>query len=213
MSTAARKTAKSKVTATSFNPSDKAIKAADAGKKSLPVKKSVAVAEANKTAGRRVGVTNAKEKAAATEKVVKVATPKGRVVAHKVVKPAAKRVAGASKALVEAMHTIATQPPLKKAVKADKQAKALDKIVKNKKVAKAKAVTFRGFVIPVNRKSTDSEDSVPTISVKNVADTIKLFEKLPKGCTWLADTSAATKDTLNLYNKSGAYIAEVRINK
>jgi hypothetical protein len=101
--------------------------------------------------------------------------------------------------------------------KADKDAKALDKIVKRatvvKAAKKAATVTFRGFVIPVGRKSSDSEDGVPTITVKNVSETIKLFEKLPKGCSWLTDTSAATKDTLNLYNKAGAYIAEVRIAK
>ena len=29
-----------------------------------------------------------------------------------------------------------------------------------------------------------------------MTDTIKLFEKLPKGCTWLADTSAARNRTI-----------------
>lgn len=193
MATAARKTTKPAVTATSFNPSDSAIKATATPKGRVVASKIVkpAAAPAKKQAAKKPVVTTGKKPTAAqrekkidevVNKVVKAVTPKKGYAA-----------------VLEGRKT--------------KDAKALDKIVKQKKVAKANTVTFRGFVIPVGRKSGDSEDGIPTISVKNVNETVKLFEKLPKGCTWLADTSAATKDTLNLYNKSGAYIAEVRITK
>ena len=63
------------------------------------------------------------------------------------------------------------------------------------------------------RKKSDAFDTVPTIAVKNVADTIKVFSKLPNGCTWMADISSSTKDTLDVYNKHGVHIAEVRIER
>jgi hypothetical protein len=60
------------------------------------------------------------------------------------------------------------------------------------------------------RKKSDSFDSVPTISVKNGADTAKVFAKLPKGFTWLTDLGASTKDTLMIFNKHGVHIADLR---
>jgi hypothetical protein len=63
------------------------------------------------------------------------------------------------------------------------------------------------------RKKSDAFDSTPTISVKNGADTIKVFSKLPKGFSWLTDLGSSTRDTLMVFNKHGVHIADVRIER
>lgn len=81
------------------------------------------------------------------------------------------------------------------------------------KVAKAKkpstAVKFKGFLIPVTRKNGTDGLDVPTIQLNKVSDISKLFALLPKGCT--VDTFSTQQ--INLFNKSGALIAEIRTNK
>lgn len=74
--------------------------------------------------------------------------------------------------------------------------------------AKPVAVKYKGIVIPVKRKNGGDESDVPTIQVKNVNETMKVFALLPKGCTWLAD--GVSKDTMSVYNSGGALIAELR---
>lgn len=79
----------------------------------------------------------------------------------------------------------------------------------NVKPAKVKKVSsdikFRGFVIPAGRKQGDSEEGVPTIQLRKVADVGKLFEKLPKG----AFISASSQHTISVFNRAGMLIAEL----
>ena len=124
----------------------------------------------------------------------------------------------ASKAVLPKAKPVKVGPGvLVKGIASERNVKALTKIVERKTVVKAAkkpdVLKFRGYSIPINRKNGDTEEGVPTIPVKNVNDTIKLFEKLPKGCTWLADPAVSSRDTLNVYNRAGAYIAEVRIER
>lgn len=180
----ARKTA-SKVTAASFNPSDKAIAAVASG---VPGK---------------------------SARTVKTQAPKKLVV---------KKVPAGSKPLAEAMTAISKVPaPAKKGYAAVQEGRKVAADKKLNKVAAAAKVDKRretpqikiGKVIIERpaRKKSDAFDTVPTIAVKNVADTIKVFSKLPNGCTWMADITASTKDTLDVYNKHGVHIAEVRIER
>lgn len=75
---------------------------------------------------------------------------------------------------------------------------------------KAAAVKYKGIVIPVKRKNSGDESDVPTIQVKNVTETMKVFALLPKGCTWMTEVNASTADELNVYNASGALIVQLR---
>lgn len=81
----------------------------------------------------------------------------------------------------------------------------LSKKLDVKKPVKAAVVKYKGFVIPVTRKSSDSDEGVPTIEVKGLTEVIKVASLLPAGCTY---TGSGT--TLMLYNRSGALIAELR---
>lgn len=82
----------------------------------------------------------------------------------------------------------------------------LSKKLDVKKPAKAAVVKYKGFVIPVARKSMDSDETgIPTIEVKNLTEVIKVASLLPAGCTYLGSGT-----TLSLYNRGGALIAELR---
>jgi hypothetical protein len=172
---------------------------------------------------RRPGVTTAAQKAEAIakEKTAKPAkkTPLLGADPKGVPGKSAKAVT-----LAEAISTVAAagkKPMLTKpALPRTKNAKALDKIVANKKVAKVDKrretpqIKIGKVVIErPARKKSDAFDSVPTISVKSGADTIKVFSKLPKGFSWLTDNGTSTKDTLMVYNKHGVHIADVRIER
>jgi hypothetical protein len=204
-----RKTATAKVTATSFNPSADAVKRTPAAKK-----------PARQVDQKRVAATKAATAALDAGKLRQPKTRKSTVAAladetqaNRVARKARKAV-GSTQPLIDKKGKAvgSTQPLIDKKGKAVGSAKALDKIVSRGKVVKAAkkedVLKFRGFIIPIKRKSTDSEESVPTIPVTGVGDTLKLFEKLPKGCTWMGDT--ADKTTMSVYNKSGALIADLR---
>lgn len=66
----------------------------------------------------------------------------------------------------------------------------------------APVVKYKGQVIPVKRKNGQDGLDVPTIEVKNVAETVKVFALLPKGCSWVSDSQG-----LNIFNGSSALIA------
>lgn len=123
------------------------------------------------------------------------------------VKPAAKKVA--------AKKTPATK-------KSTMDVKWVDKIAAKKapatKIAAAKpaakkeptTLKFKGMVIPVGRVAGDDLE-IPTVVVKNVADTVAFLAKMPRGATWKTDASAADASTIVIYNRSGALVADVRI--
>lgn len=70
----------------------------------------------------------------------------------------------------------------------------------------APVVKYKGQIIPVKRKNGTEGLDVPTIEVKNVAETMKVLALMPKGATWLTERN----DTINVFNASGALIAELR---
>lgn len=114
----------------------------------------------------------------------------------------------ATKAAVTTTPKAATKPLLTK--RAAPVPHASMKAVKAAKVKKpSTAVKFRGFLIPVTRKNGTDGLDVPTIQLSKVSDISKLFALLPKGCT--VDTFSTQQ--INLFNKSGALIAEIRTNK
>lgn len=79
-----------------------------------------------------------------------------------------------------------------------------------KKPAVAKkpvVLRYRGVVININRKIGEA-DATPVVHVKTVSDTMKLFEKLPKGCSWLPQLK--NTHTLDIFNKYDALIVQVR---
>lgn len=116
---------------------------------------------------------------------------------------------------VKAKPAAAKKAPAKKiaakpATKASKAAVAAVPLEKKKAVKKAPVnLKYKGIVIPVGRVPGDDLE-IPTVMVKSVADTVKLFAKLPTGTTWRAG-SYDDKSSLNIYNRSGAHVAEVRI--
>lgn len=72
----------------------------------------------------------------------------------------------------------------------------------------APVVKYKGQIIPVKRKNGSDGLDVPTIEVKNVTETLKVLALMPKGATWLTERN----DTINVFNASGALIAELRTN-
>jgi len=156
----------------------------------------------------------------------KPTSPVGRVVSSKIVKPSKVTTASfnpSDKAIKAAAKPLkpgkaisfaadAKGVPGKSAkVVAVKKAAALPKVDKRRETPQIKI----GKVVIERpaRKKSDAFDSVPTISVKSGADTIKVFSKLPKGFSWLTDNGTSTKDTLMVYNKHGVHIADVRIER
>lgn len=110
------------------------------------------------------------------------------------------------KAELEGKPTRAAKDGTQSAKKPATALKAATKKLDVKKPAKAPVVKYKGFVIPVARKSMDSDETgIPTIEVKNLTEVIKVASLLPAGCTYLGSGT-----TLSLYNRGGALIAELR---
>lgn len=127
-----------------------------------------------------------------------------------------KRVVGkGSPALKVALGTIAKLPVSKTAATAKptwrKRAASVlgvaDKVTKLPPKAQAKlaVVKFSGAVIPITRKTGDSDENVPTLALSKVSDISKLLAKLPKGCF-----IGTMGGELRIYNKAGMLIVEVR---
>lgn len=149
------------------------------------------------------------EQKAAVKKGGKVELPVNGIVDSPAKKPAVKRPSP-----VSANHGAFGKIKMKKAVAAANPVNALkpEVSIKPKKV-KSEVLKYKGAVIPVGRKQGDDEDNVPTIVVKTVSDTMKLFEKLPKGCTWGAAGNGQAGGCLNIYNAKGMLICELRTAK
>ncbi len=111
-------------------------------------------------------------------------------------------------------HVRAKLPPNTKAVtvKADRLNRAAEKAgyaTKPKAKVDDGMLRFGKAIIPTKRKNGNDGLDVPTIALTKVSEFAKLFAKLPKGCTVMG----GARNDVNIFNRAGALIAEIRTVK